>query len=149
MTLHLSAPDLRRHPPRSPRVPLGGYVHLPRLIDKARAHLAGTNGDYAYDCPIDAHFFTFTGLTPEAFLEAVRTADSDSAILAWVRAQAPRASAAIELWSATLTRRGPADAEMHEWFAERRQALAPQRDDISTFFDLLDLDDYSSFGGRG
>ena len=149
MTLHLSAPDLRRHPPRSPRVTLGGYVHLPRLIDKARAHLAGTGGDYHYDCPLDARFFGFTGIKPEAFLEAVRTADSDSAVLAWVRAHAPKDSAAIDLWSAALSRRGPSDAEMHAWFAERLQALAPQRDDISTFFDLLDLDDHASFGGRG
>jgi hypothetical protein len=41
-----SAPDLSQHPPRSPRARLGGYVHLPRLLDKARAHLAGRMGEY-------------------------------------------------------------------------------------------------------
>lgn len=149
MNINLSAPDLRIHPPRSPRVTLGGYVHLPRLIDKARAHLAGAAGEYHYGCPLDARFFTFTGLTAEAFLEAVRAADSDSAVLAWVQTQAPKDPSAIELWSSSLSRRGPADAEMHGWFAERLLALAPQRDDVSTYFDLLDLDDYASFGGRG
>ena len=40
--------DLTQHPPRSLRVRLGGYVHLARLLDKARAVLAkGT--------PVDLH----------------------------------------------------------------------------------------------
>ena len=34
-------PDLTQHPPRSPRVRLGGFAHLPRLLDKARAFAAG------------------------------------------------------------------------------------------------------------
>ncbi len=148
MNVNLSAPDLRLHPPRSPRVTLGGYVHLPRLIDKVRAHIAGAIGEYRYGCPLDARFFTFTAITPEAFLEAVRNADSDSAVLAWVRAQAPKDPAAIEIWSSWVTRHGPGDAEDHAWFAERLQALAPSRDDIATYFDLLDLDDHVSFGGR-
>ncbi|HEX7632014.1 MAG TPA: DUF5069 domain-containing protein, partial [Lacunisphaera sp.] len=43
-SVNYSAPDLTRHPPRSPRTRLGGYVQLPRLIDKARAVAAGTAG---------------------------------------------------------------------------------------------------------
>ncbi|MEJ1973364.1 MAG: DUF5069 domain-containing protein [Lacunisphaera sp.] len=39
--INLFAPDLTRHPPRSPRTRLGGFVHLPRLIDKARAVVTG------------------------------------------------------------------------------------------------------------
>lgn len=42
-------PDLTQHPPRSPRVRLGGFAHLPRLLDKARAVAAGTNGESCYD----------------------------------------------------------------------------------------------------
>ena len=40
--LNLSAPDFSQHPPRSVRVRLGGFAHLPRLLDKARAAAAGT-----------------------------------------------------------------------------------------------------------
>ncbi|MBI5777374.1 MAG: DUF5069 domain-containing protein, partial [Nitrospirae bacterium] len=43
--------DLRKNYPRSPREKLAGYVHLPRMIDKCRASLAGTEGDYIYPCP--------------------------------------------------------------------------------------------------
>ena len=39
MSLH--TPDLTKQPPRSPRVRLGGYVVLPRMLDKGRATLAG------------------------------------------------------------------------------------------------------------
>ena len=43
MAIH--APDLTKQPPRSPRVRLGGYVILPRILDKGRALLAGTQGE--------------------------------------------------------------------------------------------------------
>src|SRR5258706_492567 len=46
--INYNVPDLTRHPPRSPRSRLGGYAHLPRLIDKARAEAAGLNGDFHY-----------------------------------------------------------------------------------------------------
>ena len=55
--LNLSAPDLTQFPPRSGRVKLGGYVHLPRLLDKARASLTGKAGEYHYNCALDQHFF--------------------------------------------------------------------------------------------
>jgi Domain of unknown function (DUF5069) len=38
------APNLTQRPPRSPRVRLGGYVILPRILDKGRATLAGNAG---------------------------------------------------------------------------------------------------------
>ena len=56
-----NAPDLTKRPPRSPRVRLGGYVILPRMLDKGRATLARKNGEYNYDCPIDGHFLDFVG----------------------------------------------------------------------------------------
>ena len=42
----LNAPDLTKQPPRSPRVRLGGYAILPRMLDKGRATLADKNGEY-------------------------------------------------------------------------------------------------------
>src|SRR5512135_190240 len=51
-----NAPDLTKRPPRSPRVRLGGYVILPRMLDKGRAAVAGTPGEYHYNCPMDQGF---------------------------------------------------------------------------------------------
>ena len=40
--------DLTQRPPRSHRVRLGGYVMLPRILDKGRALNAGKIGVYRY-----------------------------------------------------------------------------------------------------
>ncbi|MEY2556059.1 MAG: hypothetical protein QOF93_1203, partial [Verrucomicrobiota bacterium] len=39
---------MRRLHPRSPYEKLGGYVHLPRLIDKAKLHRKGLLDGYNY-----------------------------------------------------------------------------------------------------
>ena len=46
--------------PRSPRETLGGYVIAARTLDKCRASLAGTLGEYKFDCPLDNFLFGFT-----------------------------------------------------------------------------------------
>ena len=51
--------DLRNSYPRSVHEPLGGYVHLGRMIDKARAKHAGTLGEYIYPCPLDHRLLDF------------------------------------------------------------------------------------------
>ena len=56
---NLRAPDLTQRPPRSPRSRLGSYSLLPRMIDKGRATLAGTNGEYHFDCPLDKRILSF------------------------------------------------------------------------------------------
>jgi hypothetical protein len=147
--INLSKPDLTQHPPRSPRVQLGGYVHLPRLLDKARATIAGKNGDYHYDCALDQNFFAFTGITAKALLAEVRKGRTDSQMLAWVQAHTKRLPAEIAAWSTWLRTHAPGGSEGHDWFGEVITEAAKSRRDIFGFFDLLDLDDYVSFGGKG
>jgi hypothetical protein len=145
---NLSTPDLTQHPPRSGRVRLGGFVHLPRLLDKARASLAGQIGEYHYNCPLDQHFFKFTGISHEALLEEVKLGRSDSEMIAWVRARAPRLPSEVQAWSLWMAAHGPGGSGGHEWFGEVIKANAADRDDVQSFFDLLDLDDFVSFGGK-
>ena len=46
--------------PRSPYERLGGYVHLPRLIDKARLHRKGLLDGYNYKTVgFDKHLLAF------------------------------------------------------------------------------------------
>jgi hypothetical protein len=145
-----SAPDFTQHPPRSPRVRLGGYVHLPRLLDKARACAAGKLGEFIYPCPLDKRFFAFTGIDPTAFLAAVKSGKGDVEMLAWVNehAKPARTPWEIEAWSSWLENLGPGDAKRHAGISEDLARLSPGRDDIRTNFDRLDLDDYISFGGK-
>jgi hypothetical protein len=54
----------------------------------------------------------------------------------------------IGAWSAFVEQRAPADAESREFFHDTHKKIAPKREDVATWFDLLDLDDYVSFGGK-
>ena len=147
--LNYSNPDLTQHPPRSVRVRLGGYAHLPRLLDKARAVISGKNAGYHYNCPLDRQFFNFTGIDHEKLLAEVKQGRSDTEMIAWVRANTTRLPNEIHAWTQWLEQHGPGGAGGHEWMAETIKANAGDRDDVRSFADLLDLDDYVSFGGKG
>ena len=83
------------------RARLGGFVLLPRILDKGRATLAGKNGEYNYNSPIDQHLVRFLGLDLEALLKELATGKADGEILQWVHAHAktPHTSWEIEAWS--------------------------------------------------
>ena len=142
--------DLTQRPPRSPRVRLGDYVMLARVIDKARASLSGKAGDYKFGNPMDQHFFAFTGIGPDALLEQVKTGAGDWALLQWVQANASphRAPHEIRAWSAWLESMPVGDAEDLEWFAAQAKRINPARTDLQTIMDYLDADDHVSFGGH-
>ena len=145
----MKAPDLTQAPPRSPRVRLGGYTILPRILDKARATAAGTQGEYLYGNPTDWHFFRFTGIQPDALLERVKSGGGDWEILQWVQETATlqRTPLEIEQWAAWTERFAYHAPEKRDWFTAEIRRINPNRDDIRTVFDRLDLDDYVSFGG--
>jgi hypothetical protein len=144
-----ASPDLTIHPPRSPRVRLGGYVLLPRILDKCRATLIKKNGDYNYNCPLDQYFLKFTGIDPEALQKQVAAGLGDGAILAWIgkNQSHPRSGQEIDAWSDYMNRRTPASIEQRERMNQYQTGTGQGREDISTWFDVLDLDDFASFGG--
>lgn len=147
--MKLTAPDLTKQAPRSPRVRLGGYCLLPRILDKCRAVLAEQNGEYNFNCPLDQEFFGFTGINAQAFKREVARGKSDGEMLEWVRRKAKRKAATSDVatWTNHQDLRAPSELEGREFLHECHAKLAPKRDDIVTWFDLLDLDDYVSFGG--
>ena len=144
--------DLIQRPPRSPRVRLGGYVLLPRILDKGRASLAGKLGEYHYGGKgMDRHFFNFVGLDHEALTKEISKGGGDGEVLAWVQANAKhqRQPWEIAAWSEYHLHRTPdSDHETLTDFADEVKKFNPTREDINTWFDLLDLDDYCSFGGK-
>jgi hypothetical protein len=148
--MNWNAPDLTLHPPRSARVRLGGYVILPRLLDKCRALLAGKNGEYNFDCPLDKRFLDFVGVQAEPLKAFVATGAGDGAVLAWIKSQTTqkRSPWEIEQWSAWQETRVPVDADSRDFFTELHRKAAAERKDVAGWFDLLDIDDYVSFGGR-
>ncbi len=146
----INSPDLTKQPPRSPRVRLGGYVILPRMLDKGRATIAGKSGDYHYACPLDQRFLEFTGADPEALKKELARGKSDGEMLEWIKVSAKhkRAESEIAAWSAWQEHRAPDNTESRKFFNETHEKIAPKRSDLVTWFDLLDVDDYVSFGGK-
>ena len=147
--VNYSQPDLTQHPPRALSVRLGGCAHLPRMLDKARALTAGKNGEYNYPCPLDEMLLEFLGIEAEALLTQVRNCGSDTDMLTWVTAHTKRSQLEIAAWSAWIMARSPGSAEGHGNFSTSIKELAPEREDIQTISDRLNLDDYVSFGGQG
>jgi hypothetical protein len=61
----------------------------------------------------------------------------------------PRAPWEIEAWSAFMEKRAPdSDAETLAFFAENLGKISKTREDVKTWFEFGELDDYVSFGGK-
>jgi hypothetical protein len=145
-----NAPDLTQRPPRSARVRLGGYCILPRMLDKGRATIAGKNGEYNYDCPMDQRFTEFAGIDGKALQKQLAAGKGDGEILEWIQKNGKnkRTDAEIAAWTALANHRSPTDLESRGYFNELQSKVAPKREDVSSWFDLLDIDDHVSFGGK-
>jgi hypothetical protein len=149
--MNYSTPDLTQHPPRSPRVRLGGYVLLPRMIDKCRAELAGKNGPYHYNCPLDQRLLAFAGIDAESFKAEVAKGKGDGDLLTWIHENQKhkRSDWEIAQWSSFRETAAPADNESREFVSSSiAEAKLAHREDLATWFDWLDADDFASYGGR-
>ncbi len=112
--------------------------------------LAGKNGEYNYACPMDQQFLSFAGIDPDALKEQLAAGKGDGEILEWVAANSKNKPAPwqIAAWSSFQEGRAPADCESREFFQEVLKKIGSKREDVSTWFEMLDLDDYVSFGGN-
>ena len=135
--------DLTTSYPRSVREKVLGVVQLGRAIDKGIATANGLNGEYNYDCPMDKGIFDFLGLDGSALLDVIKSAQSESEIEAYVKPFADKKSPQeISQFNETFLLHGPqpgSDAE--KYFLNLRGEVAPDRTDVSTWPDLLDLDE--------
>lgn len=134
--------DLRKHFPRSMRAKLEGYVHLARMIDKCRAVLAGTEGEYIYPCPMDFRLLEFAGISHKQFTAAVQTNQTDDGVTGWFRGVAqPHTPAELNEWNEMMLQRGPSSPESAEKFNKYRDAVDPSRTDLTAWSDLQDLEE--------
>jgi hypothetical protein len=148
--MKIHAPDLTQRPPRSPRVRLDGFVILPRMLDKGRATIMGKAGEYHFNCPLDQQFLSFAGIDPLQLKKQLARDKSDGEMLDWIEAHAKIKRSAIEIaaWSASQEQRVATDVESRTFFNEYHAKLAPKRKDVSGWFDILDIDDFVTFGGK-
>jgi hypothetical protein len=135
--------DLTTSYPASVREKLHGIVQLKRTIDKGKAVAAGTNGEYHYNCPMDKHVFAFLGIDHEDLLDVIKSASNDEEISEYV---APYVHAKtddeIETFNREWLAYGPdKDSPSYEAFLELRNGAAPDRTDVTSWADVLDLDE--------
>ena len=134
--------DLRTNFPRSMKLKLAGYAHLARMIDKCRAVLAGTEGEYIYPCPMDKRLMEFSGITSEQFTETVKANPTDDEVVAWFQQKAkPHAPIEVERWNQQLLARGPSSPESASRFKKYLKAIDPSRTDLTAWSDLQDLEE--------
>jgi len=84
------APDLTKHFPGSPHAMLGGFVLAKRCVDKGRAELAGTAGEYHFDCPLDNMFLGFAGIKGSDLRDFLATGADDEAVSEWIAKHAKK-----------------------------------------------------------
>jgi uncharacterized protein DUF5069 len=138
--------DLARQAPHSPRERIAGFAIASRAVDKCRATLAGTPGEYHFDCPLDNQLFSFKGVTGAQFKAAVQAAKNYEDVGVWLLANgAAKTPAEIKTWSdeaeAGSLMKNPGK---RAFFIEEcsRLGLNPQ---TNSTFDWLEADDRESF----
>jgi hypothetical protein len=140
------AKNLAKDYPRSPRETLGGYVIAARTLDKCRATLAGTAGEYHFDCPLDNFFFAFAQISADDFKNFVATGASDEEVAKWIEGKAkPRPRIEIIKWNNEWRyKRLPEMPDAIQEFMEGyipEFVPAPIRHHIDYFFDIYDAEE--------
>jgi hypothetical protein len=141
-----TAKDLTKEAPRSPRIRIGDYALMARMIDKGRATLNGTVGEYHFACPLDQKLFSYKGVLADDVKAVLASGAGDDEILAWFSKHGTSKSAAeIKAWSDSVEATRPYEnPESKEWFAGECAALGldPAK---TTLVDYLETDDRVSF----
>ncbi|HZZ00821.1 MAG TPA: DUF5069 domain-containing protein [Candidatus Baltobacteraceae bacterium] len=134
--------DLTKSYPRSVHAKWQGVVQLGRTIDKGRAEALGTIGDYHYNCPMDQAVFGFLGIDHAKLLDVIKNAKGDADIESYTRPYvAAKPAEEITRWNREWVTHEPEDERSRAAFFELRNQVAPDRKDVTSWADLLDLDE--------
>ena len=141
-----TAIDLTKEAPRSPRNRIGDYALMARMIDKGRATLNGTVGEYHYACPLDQTLFAYKGVQADEVKAVLASGATDDEILSWFNQHGtPKNAAETKAWSDGVEGYSPYEnPEKKEWFVGECKVLGldPAK---STLADYLETDDRVSF----
>lgn len=138
------AKDLSKEPPRSPRETLAGYIIAARMLDKCRASLNGTLGEYSFNGYMDRLFFDFAQIDAEEFKSFVATGATDAAVTDWIQKHS-KIKERIEIvhWNNNLrhlTIKDLAD-ELQEFFEDYIAQHVPKHRPVYHVFDIFDLEE--------
>jgi hypothetical protein len=140
----LKALDLTKEYPRSPRETLAGYVIAARVLDKCRAAIAGTLGEYHFDCPLDRYFFSFAGIKAESFRSFVATGTDDDRVADWILERAlPHPRIEIIRWNNQMRelRLGDMPDPIQEFLEGYIPRFLPKGRVVYRWFDIYDIEE--------
>ncbi len=133
--------------PRSAYDQVGGLYYFGRMIDKIRLHQAGKlPEDYHSNLGkgFDARCSHFLRISYQALVDRIAEipASDDDELLEWCYKQGQRPDDEdIEVWNGFMSKRGWKDDGTPTLERRKAEAGASDRDDIQTFFQMLDLDE--------
>jgi hypothetical protein len=138
--------DLRdgKEYPRSPRETLGGYVLAARALDKCRAVLAGRQGEYHSNCPLDKRWLKFAEIDYDAFKSFVATGATDEEVAAWIGKHARKRSRAdVIAWNNKERdlRLSDLPSETQEFMEDYIAKFVPRNRVVYHWFDVYDLEE--------
>jgi len=136
-------------PLRSPSFQIGGINVLARIIDKIRLNAEGRLppgyhvGLIAGKRTFDDRVCKFLGIEFESLKSRVMQGGTDEEILEWAFQTAGRRPDAeqIEIWNGFMAKRGWNDPATAGFIQQKAEAGLGHRDDIVTFFHLMDVEE--------
>lgn len=142
--IKLLAKDLTKEFPRGPREMIAGYVLAARCLDKCRAELNKSHGEYHYDCPLDKRFLEFAEIDSKKLKDFVATGATDTEVAEWITANAKkRERVEIIQWNnqqrdARLSELPP---QLQEFMEDYIQENIPRNRPVYHWFDVFDLEE--------
>src|ERR1700719_2449415 len=142
MKKKINGKDLKKEPPRSPRIRVGGYAILGRTIDKCRALVAGNIAECHFDCPLDNMLFGFKGVKGDDFKAQVEQGTSDQEIVEWLNQSGEmKTPEEIKRWAEEVEASSLYNhPEKREFFSEEVKKLGLNPEETTTF-GWLEIDD--------
>jgi hypothetical protein len=142
----LLARDLRngKEYPRSPRQTLGGYVLAARAVDKCRSVIAGCEGEYHSNCPLDQIWLKFAEIDYDAFRACVVSGATDDEIAKWIGEHArKRPRTEIIAWNNQQRdmRLSDLPPEIQEYMEDYIAQSLPRNRVVYHWFDVYDLEE--------
>ena len=139
--------DLTRQPPRRPsNLGVAGIVGAARMTDKARAHNEETLGDFVYGnySGLDRRILAFLGISADDFAQAADESD-DGTLSNWMLEKGKKTNEEIAAFNQSELEKLPADKKHQQLLKERLAKFAPDRTDIKTVLQSIELDDWGCF----
>jgi len=137
--------DLTKEFPRSPRdISIAGYVVAARCLDKCRAVLNGTAGEYHSGCPLDEIWLDFAGIKYKAFRKFVSTGADDAAVSEWVASKAKQKKRSeVIAWNNKMRDKqiSKMTPKLQEFLEDYIPANLPKEKPVYVWFDVYDIEE--------